>query len=69
MPPRGAFEQELPGFFGHCIVKLTGDLNDDGVSDFLVHREIEDPCVTATLLLSSGRGWNVFAHDLHFCPD
>ena len=66
---RGKYRQELHGLFGKCDVKLAGDLNDDGVSDFLVHREIEDPCVTATLLLSSGEGWSVFADDVHFCPD
>lgn len=66
---RGGRTQKLAGLFGRCDVKFAGDLNDDGVSDFLVHREIEDPCVTATLLLSTGEGWSVFADDLHFCPD
>lgn len=69
MLTRGAHRQELPGNFGRCEVQFAGDLNDDGVTDFLVHHMPNDPCITATLLLSAGAGWVTFAEGLSFCPD
>ena len=58
---------EVPGSPSSCQVRLAGDLNDDGVADFLV--ETRDVCTAGVLLLSAGDTWLVAARDDLWCPD
>ncbi|MFZ5441334.1 MAG: SUMF1/EgtB/PvdO family nonheme iron enzyme [Myxococcota bacterium] len=57
----GAQVVEVPGRPERCQVRLAGDFNDDGLTDFFV--ETRDVCTGGVLLLSSGDSWLVAARD------
>lgn len=66
---RAGASLHLTGHFGHCTVKTAGDLDGDGVVDFVVEHMVDDPCLARTVLLSTASGWRVFASGVVWCPD
>jgi hypothetical protein len=66
---RRGVTQTVAGLWGKCRVAMAGDVNGDGVPDFVIEHMIEDPCLSRTLMLSSDGGWVPFASGTSFCPD
>ncbi len=65
---RRGVKQTVAGLWGHCSVPTAGDLNGDGVPDFVIEHMVQDPCLSRTLMLSSDAGWVAFASGMS-CPD